>query len=118
NIQFLAIQQNPSEADAAFEGDNQSENNDALPRSQPTIYNATLIGTNAAAGTQNGMVLRRGTWGEFKNFIVMGFPVAGVDVRDAAGVTGMQMNPPELIIENSLFFENAADFDADAEDDD
>jgi hypothetical protein len=117
-IQFLAIQQNPSDADAAFEADNQSQNNDALPRSQPTIYNATLIGTNAAAGTQNGMVLRRGTWGELKNFIVMGFPVAGVDVRDAAGTVGMQMMPPELTIESSLFHQNAANFDADAEDDD
>ncbi len=118
NVQFLVVQQNPGDADSGFEADNQHENNDAMPRSRPTIYNATLIGTNAASGTQNGMVLRRGTWGLLHNIIVMGFPVAGVDVRDVAGVMGMQMTPPALTIENSLFYQNGANFDADADEDD
>src|SRR5262249_41182005 len=76
---------------------------------QPTVYNATLIGTNDPAGGQRGMVLRRGVWGRVFNSIVMGFPLGAIDVRDAASVKGTEEDPPALTVENSLFFENGAD---------
>jgi hypothetical protein len=117
-IQFLLIQQNPAEADAAFEADNQQDNNDASPRSKPTVYNATIIGPRGTSGTQHGLVLRRGTWGIMKNFILVGYPKAAIDIRDAAGVNGMMMNPPELTVESSLFNDNVLDFDDDADKDD
>ena len=46
-----------------------------------------------------------------RNAIVMGFPVAAIDVRDAATVAGTEEDPLDLTIENSLFFENGADGD-------
>ena len=43
----------------------------ATPRSNPTIYNVTLIGdpdTNEGTASDDGMVLREGTAGTFRNF--------------------------------------------------
>ncbi|MCG6928586.1 MAG: T9SS C-terminal target domain-containing protein [Acidobacteria bacterium] len=83
--QFWIAQQRGDEADNGFECDNNAENRDAEPRSAPRIYNVTLIGDpDENEGTQSdvGMVLREGTAGEFRNFIVMGFKEYGVDVRD------------------------------------
>ncbi len=83
--QFWIAQQRGDDADNGFEADNLSSNVDAQPRSSPRIFNATLIGDpDENEGTQSdvGMVLRRGTGGEFRNFIVMGFKEYGVDVRD------------------------------------
>lgn len=117
-IQFVAIQQNPADADCGFEADNQQDNNDASPRSKPTLYNITMVGPRGTSGTQHGMVLRRGTWGIMRNFIVTGFPKAGVDVRDTASVNGMTATPAELTIENSIFHDNVLHFDDDADKDD
>ena len=82
--QFWIGQQRGDDADNGFEADNRSTDVDAQPRSAPRIYNVTLIGDpDENEGTQSdvGMVLRRGTGGEFRNFIVMGFKEYGVDVR-------------------------------------
>jgi hypothetical protein len=75
----------------------------------PTVYNATLIGTNDSSGMQRGMVLRRGTAGQIFNTIVQGFPVTGVDVRDAATVANTTKTPADLTIENSILFDDGAD---------
>jgi hypothetical protein len=83
--QFWVGQQKGDDADAGFESDNLSGAVDATPRSNPTIYNVSLIGAPSTVdGTQsgNGMVLRVGTGGTFRNFIVLGFKQRGVDVRD------------------------------------
>jgi hypothetical protein len=75
------------DADSGIEADNLEGAVDALPRSAPTIYNVTLIGdpgTANGAESANGMVLRRGTGGDLRNFIVLGFKRIGVDVRDRA----------------------------------
>ena len=42
--QFWVAQQRGDDADNDFENDNSSKNNEALPRSSATIYNATLVG--------------------------------------------------------------------------
>jgi hypothetical protein len=113
-VQFMVIQQDPDGVNSSdpqgFEWDNNPDDNDAEPRSAPTIYNATLIGSNdTVAGVQNGLILRRGTWGLLRNLIITGFPVSAVDVRDVATVAGTAESPVALAIENSLFFENGAD---------
>ena len=109
-IQFLVVQQNPSDADNSFEADNNKDDNDLMPRSAPTIANATLVGTGKdSQGAQNGMVLRRGTHATLSNFIVMGFPNNGIDVRDESTTQGVSLT-------NSLFFDNTHHFDADDDD--
>jgi hypothetical protein len=83
--QFWIAQQKGDDADNGFECDNLEGAVDATPRSRPTIYNVTLIGDpteNYGTQSTHGMVLRRGTGGTFRNFIVTGFKNVGVDVRD------------------------------------
>jgi hypothetical protein len=106
NAQFMLIQHDDVHSDAGFEADNGplAEVFDNEPRSAPTIYNLTMVGTEAS--TSPGMVLRRGTFGVIKNAIITGFPLGAIDVRDAASVAGTEEDPPALTIDNSIFFEN------------
>jgi hypothetical protein len=82
-LQYVVIQQQGDEADNGFEGDNKEANRDLLPRSSPTVYNATLIGDpDSLEGSESdhGMLIREGTAGTFRNFIVTGFKENGIDI--------------------------------------
>ncbi|HTV24397.1 MAG TPA: hypothetical protein VMG12_37145 [Polyangiaceae bacterium] len=120
--QFLVIRHDAATSDAGFEADNGNPSTEVTPRSQPNIFNVTLVGGEGSASP--GMVLRRGTWGAIHNAIVTGFPVSGVDIRDAFSVDGTETDPPSLLIANSIFFENGsegtehADADGAGDDDD
>lgn len=106
-VQYLAVQQDPNAADMGFESDNSATAPLATPISDPTIFNATLIGTNdTVAGTQRGMLLRRGTHATLRNLIVQGFPEpTRVDGAESiAAVTST-----DLSVANSLFFEVGPD---------
>ena len=75
-VQYLLAKQDPDAAndkERGIEADNYEENNDASPRSQPMIANATFIGAPSDNKTTTGMVLRRGTGANFTNVIVTGF---------------------------------------------
>lgn len=98
-LQFVVVQQDPSVADDTngFEGDNDGDGSLNEPRSEPTIYNATLCGKNKDVDKQQyGMLLRKGTRAHIFNTIVTGFE-AGVDIRDAE---------TEVEIASSIFFGN------------
>ncbi|MFO0587340.1 MAG: hypothetical protein U0441_07370 [Polyangiaceae bacterium] len=87
-LQFVALQQDPAFEDDTngFEGDNDANASVNTPISNPTIYNATLVGKNLAtdgAKQQYGALVRRSTKGQIHNAIWTGFE-ACVDVRDAA----------------------------------
>jgi len=87
-LQFIVLQQDPLFEDDTngFEGDNDANSSLNTPLSNPTIYNATLIGKNLAADgakQQYGMLLRRSTKGTIFNTIATGFE-ACIDIRDAA----------------------------------
>jgi hypothetical protein len=112
SVQHLAIVHAEGVSDSGFESDNNEDDNDATPRSMPTIYNFTIAGGGAGAG----MVLRRGTWGHIYNGIVMGMPGAGVDIRDAASAAGAESG--DLVVANSIFWSNGEDFSLDATDND
>jgi hypothetical protein len=106
-VQFLVVRQEPGAGDKGFESDNNGNANDATPRSRPTIYNATLVGSGKAPGlapNQQGLHLRRGTAGQLFNFIVTRFSDAALDVDDAA--TGNQITAGELTLSNSIVFGN------------
>ncbi len=102
-VQFAVVQHDPA-SDAGFEIDNGDPTTDATPRTEPTIYNATLVGTPTSGNP--GVILRRGTWGIIRNSIITGFPAAGVDIRDAFSVDGTEEVPLRLAIENSILFQN------------
>jgi hypothetical protein len=118
--QFVVIHQQGDDADNGFEADNNGNNNDLLPRSNPTIYNATLIGdpdTNEGNESDDGMEIREGTAGTIRNFIVMGFKEYGIDFSNASTLT--QARQGTLSLANGILFNNGilpghGHFDSDA----
>jgi hypothetical protein len=104
-IQFLAVQQRADEADNGFESDNSAENHNLTPRSAPRIMNATLVGApGEGPGSTRGILLRVGTHGQFRNFIVTGFKNVGLEIRDDATFEGF--NNGSLSLRGFLFFNN------------
>lgn len=67
-----------------IEADNNSNNNDASPRSNPTIKNGTFIG--ATTGEADGFKLRVGTYGTFDNIVLSGWST-GINIEHDASVT-------------------------------
>lgn len=112
--QFVIVQQNGVVGNHGFEADNNENDNDATPRSHPTIWNATLIGSDANPGeagkVQGGMMLRRGTAGSINNVIVAYFADWAVDVADFSTVEQAEAN--DLAINYSCLFQNANDADS------
>ncbi|MEY4549993.1 MAG: hypothetical protein RL685_6188 [Pseudomonadota bacterium] len=104
--QFIIVRTDPTASDGAIEADNRDGNNAAAPRSNPTLYNLTLVGDGGSLASP-GVVLRRGTYASIHNSIVMGFPVSGLDIRDAESITGA--TGEGLTLTNSLFFDNGSD---------
>jgi hypothetical protein len=102
-VQFLIVHQFPGLGDHGFEADGNGDDEDAEPRTSPTIFNATLIGTPDT----RGMVLREGVRGTLRNFIITGFGTEAVDIRAAQVVPSMEW-PASLSIANSYFFMNGA----------
>jgi fibronectin type 3 domain-containing protein len=115
--QFWIAQQRGDDADQGIEADNEGDNNDALPRSNPTIYNATLIGDPDGPESDIGVLVREGTAATLRNFIVTGFNDGGLDIDQSATFTQATMG--ELSVESSIFWQNgSANFVDDGADDD
>jgi hypothetical protein len=107
--QFWVAQQYGDDADQGFECDNNAEENSAAPRSNPTIYNVTLIGDKDGAESDIGMLLREGTSATIRNAIVANFGDCGIDLDQAETFTnawnGSALNG-NLVVDNSIFFDN------------
>ena len=89
--QFVVIQQAGDDADNGIEADNQKGNNDAQPRSNPQVFNFTVIGGHRSEGDEGdvGCLFRAGTAVTFCNSIVgPGFQKCGLDI-DNAGTFGV-----------------------------
>ena len=102
--QFWVAQHRGDDADQGIEADNSNDDNDATPRSNPTVYNVTLIGDPDGPESDIGMLLREGTAGVFRNFIVTGFNESGLNV-DQVRTTELAESG-ELTVANSIFFGN------------
>jgi hypothetical protein len=105
-LQFFVGIQGGGEADNGIEADNDGDNPNLLPRSNPTIYNATFVGakgTGAQLNDEGGWLLRRGTAGTLRNAIVVNFADPGVvvDGADSMGLLGT-----ELHVGHTFFFGN------------
>ena len=79
--QFLIVQQHPDMGDAGFEGDNWKDDPEAKPVSRPQIHNVTMVGSRNPNRDQRAMVIRHGSGGEFRNFLITGFPRESIDLR-------------------------------------
>lgn len=107
--QFVVAQQNKLDADQGIEADNNAENNELTPRSNPTIFNITLIGGNPLGGTTEesdiGILLREGTAASIYNSIVTGFGQQGVVIDQDASIA--QAEAGNLRVGNSIISGNA-----------
>lgn len=85
-----------------IEADNHPNAFDSTPRSNPDVWNVTLVG-EPAQGAGIGVVLRRGTHGAIGNAIVLDWPRLGVNVRDMASISAAGR---DLTITHGIFFRN------------
>lgn len=112
--QFIVVQ-GPAmsgESDpSGIEADNDRDVATAAPVSEPTIYNATILGPGNTVSIANNraVVVRRGTAGRLVNLLVGGFPVSGIDVRDTATFALATGATPRLQFTNSLIWSNGPD---------
>jgi hypothetical protein len=101
-VQFLVIHQFDGLGDAGIEADNLGSHEVATPRSHPRMFNVTMVGSAVA-----GMVLREGTRGLLRNFIVQDFANESIDLRASTNDLSAEW-PTQISIENSFFFNNGA----------
>ena len=83
--QHVFLQQDPTEGGCGIDGANDELSFDALPRSAPTLYNLTLVGSpvgRLAPSRRCGILLRSGSAITARNVIVLGFPTGAIAVRD------------------------------------
>ena len=105
--QFLIAMQMGDDADQGIEADNNGDANDLTPRSNPTIYNMTLIGDPyeyPGLESDTGILLREGTAATIRNFIVKGFKEAAIDVDHAA--TFQQVTDGALTLASGIIHQN------------
>ncbi len=119
--QFVALLQHPDAGDQGIEADNNAEDNDATPRSFPTLYNVTILGAaQSTTGMSDiGMLLREGTGAVIQNAIITNMGEAAIDVDHEATFMnawdGSALNG-NLVVDNCIFYSNTAlvaDDDAD-----
>ncbi len=129
--------------DNGIEGDNFGSDGGALdpesaPRSSPTLYNMTLLGTQAnTAGSAHGLLLRANTAATIRNILVFGYRTGGLDIDSTgqgppattfttfglicthlggAGNGGTPIGNDSLSVRFGYFGNNAADGDPDSGD--
>ncbi|MFO7651326.1 MAG: hypothetical protein R6X13_08340 [bacterium] len=110
--QFIVCQQYGDDCDNGFECDNNGEDHSAQPMCSPLVYNFTIIGSDTSSHSDDGMLLRAGTAGQFRNGIVMGMNDCGLDIDDS--ITWVNATSGQLKVENTLFF-NSKNFKEDAD---
>jgi len=98
--QFVIAQQD-AEGDNGFEGSNNGDDANAIPRSAPRFYNVTLVGSGGA-GSQRAMTLKEGTAGSFHNVVMLGHPLEGIDIKDAE--TATMLTAGDLSVQHAMMF--------------
>lgn len=104
--QFVVVQQKTGRGDKGIEADSNRNNNDALPRSMPEIWNATFIGGDGAiTDKQGGIHLRRGSGAKLNNMIVAYFSTFAIDIDGTSSVA--QWPSGNLSVANTYFMKPA-----------
>jgi hypothetical protein len=89
-----------------IEADNAGSNTNLEPRSNPIVTNGTIV-ANVGASHDQGIVLRRGTWGTLSNIVVANYDTAaGIDIRDDGWDAPTGGWPSELSITATCAWEN------------
>jgi hypothetical protein len=93
--QFIAVTQRGDDADNGIEADDNEFNNNALPRSNPQIYNITICGDpdrNEGGESARAANLRRGTAFTIRNFLITGFKSVGFQIETSNSATTGQVD--------------------------
>jgi hypothetical protein len=93
--QFISITQRGDDADNGIEADDNEFNNNALPRSNPQIYNITICGDpdrNEGGESPRAANLRRGTAFTIRNFLITGFKTVGFQIETTNTATTAQVD--------------------------
>ncbi|MEQ1505794.1 MAG: hypothetical protein ABMB14_26400, partial [Myxococcota bacterium] len=98
--QFFVGQQFDDSGDQGIEADNNAEDNEASPRSTPTLSNLTLIGSPDSTSSDYGALLREGTAGSLHNVILTGFNAACLSLSQPATLD--QIAGGDLTIADSI----------------
>lgn len=120
SVQFAAAIQIGANLDTSgsrgFEGDNNGDGNDLLPRSDPKFCNVTMMGAKGQAGGDvdaRCMRIREGTAGQIWQTICFNWNTGGIRVSDAATFTnacdGSGALNGNLMIQESIFYDNGDD---------
>jgi hypothetical protein len=115
--QFFVGQQWDGAGGNGIEADNNGEDNDAAPRSHPTLSNLTLAGSQNGAFSGTGILLREGTAANIYNAVVVGWGTQGFDIdHDATYANGWDAGnnslTGDLTVEGSIL-SNDTDFATD-----
>ncbi|MBN1209681.1 MAG: hypothetical protein JXB05_32835 [Myxococcaceae bacterium] len=112
--QFIIVQQNRLLGNHGIEADNSASSPNATPRSNPTLWNMTLIGSNrdkgSAAQTQGGAILRVGSAGSISNAIFAYFNDFSLDVAGPDSIA--QANAGALTVKHTTFWSSKVSYDA------
>jgi hypothetical protein len=104
--QFFVAKQYDGAGDQGIEADNNGENNDFEPRSQPHLSNLTLVGDPESSKSDIGILLREGTGANISNTIVYAFEDACFDIDNEATYTNAYdgTDPTgDLTVTNTIF---------------
>lgn len=109
--QYVLIKQATDEGNNGIEADNLKSPMNADPRSNPTLLNVTMIGSQTAKKGGAGILLRRGTGVKIYNSVITGFKKGGLDVDDIETFRNGHAysdsdNLPGVHITNSVFDNN------------
>lgn len=109
SVQFMIIQHTPAAGNHGFEADNNASDNNAEPRSNPTIFNVTYIGSAATTDAPKKdkeliAIFRTGTWATIGNSVFMGARTFPIDVTNPATVSAAKGG--KLKLTNSIFYGN------------
>jgi hypothetical protein len=113
---FISHHYNGSSDDPrGIEADNFGTNTNLTPRSAPTVNFGTVV-ANPGASHDQGIVLRRGTWGVLDGIVVLNYNTAGgIDIRDDGWDAATGGWPNELSVTNSCFFDNDPNYPVDVD---
>jgi hypothetical protein len=93
--QFLAVTQRGDDADNGIEADDNEFNNNALPRTNPQLYNLSVCGDpdrNEGGESPRAANLRRGTAFTIRNFLMTGFKTVGPQIETTNTATTAQVD--------------------------
>lgn len=109
SLQFIIVTQRGDAGTSDPRGFEMDSNSTAgsLPYSDPNIANFTLVGAPESEHSDEGILLRRGTRGEFINGIVVDFNKSCLDVDgdETAGFIGTTLNMRSVFIDCAKLFE-------------